>query len=181
MDTQGSELYFIDPDTQQVMDAGCINQITGISVPKDQRENTCLRDKDRRYKPGMGNPGSATLEVQFDPQDPAHIKLYKLYKANKVVSFTLGFSDATGTEPGVNQSGDDFDLPENRTWILFDAYISDWPWDFSQNSEVTNSLPVQISGGVDLVVATETDDGSDSTDDTDSSNSSTTESAPAAS
>lgn len=154
MDTQGSELFFIDPDTNQVMDAGCVNQITGISVPKDQRERTCLRDRARRYKPGMGNPGSATIELQFDPQDAAHIKLYQLYKANQVLSFALGFSDATGTEPSVNSAGDDFELPKSRTWILFDAYISDWPWDFSQNAEVTNSLPVQISGDVDLVPAT---------------------------
>lgn len=145
IDTQGTDVFFIDPATKEVVDAGCVTSIDGIDAPKSQMETTCLKSKGREYKSGLAEPGTATLGINADPNDAAHIRLHQLYTEGKKVSFAVGWSDGQGVVPTVNADGE-FELPATRTWIEFDANISAFPFNFALNDVVKTTISTQISG-----------------------------------
>ncbi|HBU0543056.1 TPA: phage tail protein, partial [Klebsiella pneumoniae] len=37
-------------------------------------------------------------------------------------------------------------LPSDRTWFIFQGYVSDFPFDFQGNAVVTTSATIQRSG-----------------------------------
>lgn len=57
--TQGTNLYAMDPDTGDVIDVGCVTQISGIDETLEQIETTCLGDDSRTYVAGLATPGTA--------------------------------------------------------------------------------------------------------------------------
>ena len=142
--TQGTELYVVDPDDLSVITVGCVTSITGITAARDQIETTCLDSEARTYVSGLAAPGTATFTINFDPSDASHARLHELYVEGAVLEFALGWSDDT-SDP-TNATTDGFTLPTSRTWIAFDGFISDLPFDFSLNSVVSSSVSVQVSG-----------------------------------
>lgn len=157
--TQGTELYFIDPVDDSVVKVGCPTGITGLSASRDQIETTCLDSDAREYVAGMANPGSGTININFDPADPSHVRLHELFRTGTTVEWAIGLADfeppppAAGPQPtGVSSAGE-FILPTTRTWIVFEGYVSDYPFDISGNAVVTNGIAVQISGFPEVVPA----------------------------
>lgn len=142
--SQGTHLYFIDPATGEVMQVGCPTSIDGISAPIEQVETTCLDDQARTYIPGLKAPGPASFTLQFDPQDPSHIRLNELYNTNTTVQWALGLSDGTSA-PSADSAGE-FLLPPDRSWLLFEGYVSDFPFTIALNTTVQSTLSVQVSG-----------------------------------
>lgn len=134
----------IDPDDLSLITVGCVTSITGITAARDQIETTCLDSEARTYVAGMAAPGTATFTINFDPSDASHARLHELYVEGAVLEFALGWSD--GTAAPTSQSTDGFALPTSRTWIQFDGFISDLPFDFSLNAVVSSSVSVQVSG-----------------------------------
>ncbi len=68
------------------------------------------------------------------------------YTSTPTIAMTGG--GGTGaTATAVLGEGDDFVLPNTRTWYLFDGYVSDFPFDFSANTVVTTAATIQRSGG----------------------------------
>jgi hypothetical protein len=68
------------------------------------------------------------------------------YTSTPTVALTGG--NGTGAvASAVMGSGDDFVLPNGRTWFLFDGYVSDFPFDFAANTVVTTAATIQRSGG----------------------------------
>lgn len=41
----------------------------------------------------------------------------------------------------------ELELPETRTWFVFNGYVSDFPFDFAANTIVTTAATIQRSGG----------------------------------
>lgn len=152
VNTQGTELWLIDPTDGTLIDTGCVNSIDGLSAPNDDIETTCLRDTARHYEAGLATPGTATMEIQFDPRNPDHIRLNKVYLSKKNAKWALGMSDATGVAPGVKDGN--FELPDNRSWLVFEARVQDFPFSFAQNAKVTSGLPLRISGNVIIIPGT---------------------------
>ena len=142
--TQGTELYVIDPDTNTVITVGCVTTITGITAARDQIETTCLNSAARTYVAGMATPGTASFGINFDPTDASHVRLHELYVEGVDLMFALGWSDGTASPSSASTDG--FSLPTTRSWIRFDGFISDLPFDFSLNSVVTSNVSVQVSG-----------------------------------
>ena len=142
--TQGTQLYLIDPDTLALITVGCVTNITGISTPREQIETTCLESSGRTYVAGMASPGAANFTINFDPDDASHSRLHELFVEGADLMFALGWSDGTAAPSA--QSTDGFALPTTRTWIRFDGFISDLPFDFALNAVVTSNVAVQISG-----------------------------------
>ncbi|MCB1928287.1 MAG: hypothetical protein KDH17_09660 [Rhodocyclaceae bacterium] len=145
--TKGTHLYFINPDvTPEVIKVGAVNQISGINASRDQIETTDLDSDAHTYEAGLLSPGNASFTIQFDPKNAGHKKLYDLYVSGSVLKWALGWSD--GTDAAVLDGVDNtiFDLPTTRSWIQFDGYASDVPFDFSLNNVVTSTVAVQISG-----------------------------------
>lgn len=142
--TQGTQLYVIDPDDNSVITVGCVTTITGITATRDQIETTCLDSTARTYVAGMAAPGAASFTINFDPTDTSHIRLHELYVAGTDLQWALGWSDGTSAPTGASTDG--FNLPTTRTWIQFDGFISDLPFDFALNTVVSSNVSVQVSG-----------------------------------
>lgn len=142
--TQGTELFVVDPDDYSVIKVGCVTTINGVSAGRDQIETTCLDSAARTYVSGMATPGAATFGINFDPGDESHVRLHELYVEGVTLEWAIGLSD--GTADMATASTDGFTVPTTRSFILFDGFISDLPFDFSLNSVVSSSVSVQISG-----------------------------------
>jgi hypothetical protein len=148
--TRGTNLYLIDPADDSLIKVGCVTTITGLTAARDQIETTCLEDSARSYEAGMATPGTASFGINFDTADESHVRLHELYVAGTKVDWALGWGDfipgppAAGPEPTVDSSGE-FVLPDARSWIRFNGYISDLPFDFALNAVVTSNVSVQVS------------------------------------
>ena len=148
--TQGSQLYFKDPANDAVVAIQCSTGISGFSSPRDQIETTCLEDDSRSYEPGMRTPGAITLNLNFDPANASHLRIQQLYvSGERSIEFALGWSDGTAA-PTVDTSGE-FDLPESRTYSVFNGYFADVPQEFALSAVVTAAASIQVSGDIEIV------------------------------
>lgn len=149
---QGTQIYFIDPDYDSngagVREVVCATTFSPGGNPADQIEDTCLSASSRSYKPGLRTPGQASMTVNADPENDSHVRLHDLAEQDPppVLKWAVGWSDGTSV-PTLNSEGDDFNLPTDRTWFVFEGYVSDFPFDFAANSVVTSQVTIQRSGG----------------------------------
>ncbi len=116
--TQGTQLYFIDPDSFAVVTVGCVTTITGLTAARDQIETTCLDSDARTYEAGMATPGAASFTINFDTSDVSHVRAHELYREGVKLDWVIGWSD---------------------------GYISDLPFDFALNAVVTSNVSIQVS------------------------------------
>lgn len=155
--TQGTELYAMDPDTGEVFDVGCITSIEGIDTTIDQVETTCLNALVRTYEAGLATPGTASFAINTDDRDVNHVKLHQYKTAGKTLHWAIGWREENangetvlpGTAPtSVTDSSGDyiFSLPDARAWIVFEGFMNSFPFSFAQNSVVTSSIGIQVSG-----------------------------------
>jgi hypothetical protein len=149
--TQGTELFFIDPYDNSVVKVGCPTNISGLDTTVDQIETTCLDSDAREYEAGMPTPGTATFTINADPQDESHIRLYELFKEGTKLEWAIGWKDGTDA-PTVDSVGE-FDLPTDRTWIVFNGFVNSFPFEFALNSVVASNVGVQLSGFPEWVPA----------------------------
>lgn len=147
--TQGTDLYVIDPDTEELLVVGCVTSIDGIDTPIDQVETTCLQDSARSYIAGLATPGTATFGINTDTGDEAHVRLHQLKIAGTTLQWAIGWSDGTA-DPTVDTGGD-FTLPTSRSWITFEGFMNSYPFSFQQNSVVQSTVGIQVSGEPVLV------------------------------
>ena len=141
--TQGTNLYLIDPADDSVIIVGCVTSISGITASRDQIETTCLEDQARSYEAGMLTPGAASFGINVDPADASHVRLHELYTSGENLKWALGWSD--GVAPPTVLAGD-WVLPTTRSWISFEGYISDYPFEFALSAVVASTIAVQVSG-----------------------------------
>lgn len=151
--TQGTQMYTIDPDTNEILDIGCVTAISGIDTQIDQIETTCLSDKSRTYEAGLGTPGTASFTIQVDPENPVHVRLHELKTAGTTLPWAIGWSEseAPPTEHTDSNGEGDFVLPTSRSWLTFEGYMNAFPFDFAANTMVTSAIGVQVSGDPVLV------------------------------
>lgn len=148
--SQGTKIYFLDTSgsAPEVVAIDCATTFNPGGNPADQIEETCLEDTTRSYQPGLRTPGQAALTINADPTNESHLRLYELSQMDPspTLKFAVGWSDGTSV-PTVDSTGLDMDLPADRTWFVFDGYVSDFPFDFTQNTVVTSAVTIQRSGG----------------------------------
>ena len=146
--TQGTQLYIIDPEATggpEVLVIECATSIDGISAGRDQIEVTCLEDQARSYEPGLATPGSATVAINTDPQNPSHVRLHELFVSGTKFDMAIGWAD--GTAAPTLDTNDEFVLPTTRTFLVaLQSYVSDYPFNFAQNAVVASSVTFQLSG-----------------------------------
>ena len=145
--TQGTQVYFIDPDSCEVVTIQCATAFNPGGAPADQIDDTCLEDLVRAFKRGLRTPGQATLTINADPAIDSHVRLHELSESNEdiIIQFAVGWRD--GTSPPAADSDCLFDLPQDRTFFVFQGYVSDFPFDFQLNAVVTTQVQIQRSGG----------------------------------
>lgn len=152
--SQNTDFYFIDPLDDSVKVVGCATSIDGIDTTIGQNETTCLGDNTRTYIAGLGTPGAATFGINFDPADASHVRLHQLKTAGTTLVWAIGMSD--GTAPPtvhVDSHGDgDFVLPNTRTWITFEGFMTSYPFTFAIDTPVQSTVGIQVSGDPVLTV-----------------------------
>ncbi len=146
--TQGTNLYTVDPDTEELIVVGCVTSIDGVDTTNEQIETTCLEALARTYVAGLATPGQATFGINFDTADSTHTRLHELKRAGTSLNWAIGFSNGTA-EPTVDSAGT-FDLPTSRSWIRFEGFMSSFPFSFAQNSVIQSTVGIQISGEPEL-------------------------------
>jgi hypothetical protein len=147
--TQGTDLFAVDPADNSLIEVECVTSIDGIDSTLDQIETTCLSDSARTYVSGLATPGAATFGINVDPQADSHVRLHQLKVAGTSLKWAVGWSDGTAN-PTINSAGE-FVAPNTRSWILFEGFISSYPFTFAQNSVVASTIGIQISGDPVLV------------------------------
>lgn len=150
--TQGTQLFTIDPETEELLTIVCALSIDGLGAPAEQIDVTCLESDVREFEQGLKAAGTLTFELNFDPQLASHRRLKELYDAGTVVPWAIGLRGSTAV-PTVD-SGGTFDLPTTRDWFRFDGYVSDVPISIAQNTTVRSTISVQMSGGYEIHEAT---------------------------
>jgi len=149
---QGTQVYFIDPDSNAVVKIPKITTLSPGGSPADQLEDTSLESGVRTYLRGLRTPGQGAATLFPDPDVAAHYRLFELSvgDANTNLQFAIGWSDGVDINPTADSNG--FVLPVDsndkytRSWILFEGYVSDFPFDFAINSIVTSAVTIQRSG-----------------------------------
>jgi hypothetical protein len=140
-------LYLIvpaeDAEPAELLRVGCVTNLTGISATRDQIETTCLESPARTYEAGMPTPGTATFTINFEPEDASHLAVHSLFRSGNKVDWAIGWSDGTA-DPALD-TDDTFDIPDTRTWILFNGFVNDVPFDFALNTVVTSNIGIQLS------------------------------------
>jgi len=148
---QGTQIYFKHPTFDSlgpaIVAVECATTFTPGGNPKDQIETTCLEDTVRAYLGGLRTPGQASMGINADPTNESHIIMHELSEddPSPVLDWYVGWSD--GTSAPTLDTNEEVVLPEDRTWFTFQGYISDFPFDFAQNTVVTSTLTIQRSGG----------------------------------
>lgn len=151
--TQGTQLYMHDKVNDAIVEIGCIESLEGISSPRDQIETTCLAADDREYEAGLRSPGTASFTIRTDLTDESHMAVFDYYDTGDKTDFFVGWSDGTAA-PSVDSTTGAITVPETRSWIRFEGYISDYPFTFSQNSVVMSNISAQISGKINAIPLT---------------------------
>lgn len=146
---QGTYLYTIDPDDESLITVGCITSLDGVDTTNEQIETTCLSDLARTYISGLATPGTATFGINFDTFDDSHVRLHQLKVAGTTLLWAIGFSDDTAAAT-VDSAGT-FDLATTRSWIRFNGFMNSYQFSFAQNSVVTSTVGIQISGEPEVV------------------------------
>lgn len=150
--SQGTSLYFVDPDTNELFEVGCPTDISGLDVTNEQIETTCLRDQRRQYVGGLGTPSTVTFTLQFDPTDPSHLRLKELHTSAEKVMWAIGSGVGGGDidlVPDVDTNGL-ISNPGGRVFWFFEGFIAGYSFAFALNTVVIASLTIQISGDVVL-------------------------------
>lgn len=147
--TQGTHIFFLDPTAEGGPAIVRVRKATGHNPganPADQIEETDLEETNtKQYRRGLRTPGQSTITVNATPSEPSHVRLNELAEADEDTQITVivGWSD--GTEPPTLVT-DTLTLPDTRTWFTYDAYVSDFPFDFQSNTLVATQCTMQRSG-----------------------------------
>lgn len=104
---QGTMIYFLDPADDSVVEVECATAFNPGGSPRDNIDDTCLRDTTAKSKGGLRRPGQATLGINADPEYPSHVRLYQLFEGDEDVAlkWAVGWSDGT-SEPTVGKPVD---------------------------------------------------------------------------
>lgn len=161
MKTQGTMLYVLvptvaDPAIFEILKVGCPKNINTGGDPAEKIDTTCLDSGAKESISGLPSPPSATVDINADPRDPSHVRLYQLSQdvpgeERPRLKWALGWSDGTDA-PTIGTPTDDFTLPKTRTWLTFEGWISDFPFSFATNSAVETSISIERTSAAHWVV-----------------------------
>lgn len=142
--TQGTELFFIDPNTNLVVKLACPTGVTGFGGPSDQIDTTCLDATTRSFEQGLKTPSPVNVPYNFDPAQTSHQDLNDLYEAGTSLDWMLCLSDGTAA-PTADTDGE-FVALSSRSNVVFSGYIADLTVDLATNEVVRGTMIIQPSG-----------------------------------
>lgn len=144
--TQGTQLYFIDPDDGSVVEVPCTTGITGVGATRAVfTAPPCLDDTSgtANKQPGELTPGALSFGLNLDSSVAQHLRINELLISGDVVAFAIGWADG-GAAP-TSDSTLSFVMPSTRTWSRFNGFFSGVPVDFAVNAVVTTNVGVEMT------------------------------------
>lgn len=150
--TQGTHLFFVDPDAAggpAIIKFACPTGASGLGGAADQIESTCLdATTDREYERGLGNPGQVSIPFNYIPSAASHDALFKMKDSGVKVRWYIGLSDGTAVPTLSVEDELVPPLASDRSGFSFLAYVADVNIDIATNEIVRGTVTVQRSGGV---------------------------------
>lgn len=147
--TQGTQLYFADiygSSGCELMVVECATSLTGLSNPREQIDVTCLESPARQFEGGLSTPGTLTVNLNFDPDNESHVRLFELWSENSGnFKLAIGMGTPVDSAPTLDSSCE-FTFPSNRHFVEFEGYVADVPLEMALNSVVTSAVTIQVSG-----------------------------------
>ncbi len=144
--TQTTALYVYDEANLEVVAIGKPTSISGAGSTNERIETTSLNDTARQYIPGLSTPGEVSFEVYFDTGNTSHMLLEDMRKNRTTAPFAIGFSDGS-SEPTFTADKLTF---TGRSSIAFQGFVTSVQFGFEQNSVVSASVGIQITGDVQV-------------------------------
>lgn len=150
--TQGTDGFIVvpteaDPEVFEVLSLGCVTSIDPGTDSTDQIDTTCLSVRTTRtYAPGLTTPGAGSINLNADPNEASHVRLFELSKTKETIRFVIGWSDGAETIVPTLDAQGELVLPETRTWNVFEGYVAGFPFNFAQNTVVQSAVSIQRSG-----------------------------------
>ena len=141
---QKSNLYFIDPYDNSVVDVECYTNFSGLSNPASEIDVTCIADDARQWVSGLKEPGSVTFGLNPDDRNDSHIRLKQLEDSGEVLNWALAALE--GSAPPTADSDGEFVLPSDRVWWLFSGYVQDFPLEGNMNDVYRSTVTIRQSG-----------------------------------
>ncbi len=149
--TKGTEVFFVNPATEALVKITYLTSFNPGAAPSDQIDITTLdTESTRQYLKGLRTPGQASGTILATMSEASHKLLFDLGESgsDSTTQFCIGFSDGTA-DPTVDSNGT-FNFPTTRTFVSFNAYVSDFPLDFQINDVIKTNLTLQRTGGTTL-------------------------------
>ncbi len=144
--TQGTDLYFIDPEDGSLVEIACTTSIDSAGATRGVfTVPPCLSDTtgSASKAPGELTPATLTFGLNADPTEESHLRLHELLvEGTENVKFALGWSDGTA-DPTVN-SNQGFVTPTSRTWLTFSGFVSAFPFNFAANAVVATTVSIEL-------------------------------------
>lgn len=156
--TQGTDIWVVDEsittpgEFELVKVVGALNFKPGTDS-KDRIEVTPLDEEEsKQYMEGGGlkDTGQSTFDLNADPKEPSHGRLYDLEVSGKARTFVVGWAgknkgEAKNIVPTVDVANGEVTLPAGRSWNKFTGYIDSFPMDLDANTVVKTTCTVQRS------------------------------------
>lgn len=156
--TQGTDIWVVDEsitlpgEFELVKIVGALNFKPGTDS-KDRIEITPLDEEEsKQYMEGGGlkDTGQSTFDLNADPKEPSHGRLYDLEVSGKARTFIVGWAGKNKGEtknivPTVDVATGEVTLPAGRSWNKFTGYIDSFPMDIDANTVVKTTCTVQRS------------------------------------
>lgn len=133
--TTGTSLYFIYNNTvHEVVCSG----ISGIGGSRNTQTIQTLKDESATIIAGAQQPGTPSFSIYINNSETQAV-LQELYQNAKTVEWLVGLSDGdVAPEPGILDAG--------RSWLTFEGFVTDFPFEFSVDSVVESSITIQQQG-----------------------------------
>lgn len=132
---QGTKFQVSDGgDPETFSDVPGVVSITGLgSGSAAEIDTTDLSSLAKEYVQGLKDEGSITIELIYDPSDPAHSRLEALRDTQQTTNFKVIASDAISTE------------------FMFQGFVQSLPKDFSADDVLRSSATIRITGPITTV------------------------------
>lgn len=129
----GTEIYFIDPDTpsgESIVRIACPTEISDPEKTYAEIEDTTLCDDQEQTMDGLPSYADMTITLNYDESKDSHFRLIELSEEDapkQVLKFVVGFPDNVNAidkqiQPTLDSNGD-YDLSLDRGWRRLDATV----------------------------------------------------------
>lgn len=163
--TQGTSIWaVVSSKTQQgkfeLLAIARANNFKTGSDSQEKHDDTCLEDEySKSYVGGLSDTGQATFDVNLDPKQASHVRLYELGQSSDVVEWVVGWAGAKKGAmktivPTIDVNTGVVTLPPSRSWNKFKGYVEPFEFDFSGNALVKTSINIQRTSEVSWITET---------------------------